>query len=117
MNIAPDTLFSALANATRLRCLLLLHEHGELCVCELTHVVGAAQPNISRHLAHLREIDLVTDRRAGQWIHYRINPDLPDWVHRILGDAALGAAAFDPFMSDSETLAAMPNRPGADRCA
>ena len=80
MNISPDTLFAALANVTRLRCLLLLLllEHGELCVCELTEVVGASQPNISRHLAHLREVGVVRDRRADQWIYYEITQDLPD---------------------------------------
>jgi ArsR family transcriptional regulator len=117
LNIPPESLFSALANVARVRCLLLLLEHGELCVCELTHVLGAAQPNISRHLGHLREAGLVIDRRVGQWIHYRINPDLPDWVHRILSDAALGATGIDPYASDSATLTAMPNRPGAERCA
>lgn len=117
MNISPDTLFSALSNLTRLRCILLLRDHSELCVCELTHVVGVPQPNISRHLAYLREVGLVHDRRVGQWIHYQINPDLPDWVHRILSDAALGAADFDPFDTDAATWAAMPNRPGAERCA
>ncbi|MGB5736079.1 MAG: metalloregulator ArsR/SmtB family transcription factor, partial [Thiohalocapsa sp.] len=48
--------FSALANDTRLRCLLLLSRHAELCVCELTHALGASQPHISRHLAQLREL-------------------------------------------------------------
>ena len=77
MNISPESLFAAMANSTRLRCLLLLLAHEELCVCELTHAIGAAQPNISRHLAQLREAGLVNDRREGLWIHYRINPELP----------------------------------------
>ena len=64
-----------------------------------------------------KEIGLVNDRRKGQWIHYRINPDLPGSVPRVLKEAARGAADFDPYMSEAETLAAMPNRPGADRCA
>ncbi len=79
-NMNPESILSALDNSTRLRCVLLLMEHGELCVCELTHVIGAAQPNMSRNLGQLREAGLVTDRREGQWIYYQINPDLPDWV-------------------------------------
>ena len=75
MNIDPTLLFSALAHGTRLRCLLLLLERGELCVCELTHVIGAAQPHVSRHLAHLREAGLVTDRREGTLIYYRLSND------------------------------------------
>ena len=117
MNISPESLFSALAHSTRLRCLLLLLEHRELCVCELTHAIGAAQPNISRHLAQLRETGLVSDRREGLWIHYRINPDLPKWVTNVLKQAAKGVSHTAPFADDLAALAAMPNRPGAPRCA
>jgi ArsR family transcriptional regulator, arsenate/arsenite/antimonite-responsive transcriptional repressor len=109
--------FAILANTTRLRSLLLLLQHGELCVCELTHVIGAAQPNMSRHLAQLREVGLVADRRQGQWIYYQIDPDVPDWVVNILQDAASGAADLDPYKTDPDVLATMPNRPGTPRCA
>ena len=117
MNISPESLFSALAHSTRLRCLVMLEENDELCVCELTHATGAAQPHISRHLAHLREAGLVTDRREGLWIHYRINPDLPKWVKNVLKQTAKGVSKTAPFADDLAALAAMPNRPGAPRCA
>lgn len=117
MNMAAHTLFSALAHATRLRCLLLLLEHGELCVCELTHAIGAAQPNISRHLGQLREAGLVTDRREGLWIHYRINPELPAWATEVLRATAQGVRGTAPYAHDLDALQAMPNRPGASRCA
>lgn len=117
MHISPDTLFTALAHPTRLRCLLLLLAHDELCVCELTHAIGAAQPNMSRHLAQLREAGLVSDRREGLWIHYRLNPDLPGWVAAVLRDTADGVAHTAPFAHDRAALAQMPNRPGAPRCA
>ncbi len=117
MNIEPNALFAALAHDTRLRCLILLIHHDELCVCELTHAIGAAQPHISRHLAQLRELGLVSDRREGLWIHYRINPALPEWVQGILRMTAEGVAQQAPFAIDEQTLSAMPNRPGAPRCA
>jgi len=117
MNITAPTLFSALAHDTRLRCLLLLLEHPELCVCELTHAIGAAQPHMSRHLGQLRETGLVSDRREGLWIHYRINPELPAWVRKVLEETAGGIRDTEPFVHDSAALAAMPNRPGAPRCA
>jgi len=117
MNIFPESLFSALAHPTRLRCLLLLLEHRELCVCELTHAIGAAQPSISRHLAQLREAELVSDRREGLWIHYRITPDLPQWVTNVLKHTAKGVSQTAPFADDLAALAAMPNRPGTPRCA
>ena len=67
MNIPADTVFTALAHPLRLRALLLLHEEGELYVCELTHVLDVSQPMISRHLAQLRRNGLVNDCRQGQW--------------------------------------------------
>ena len=117
MHISPDTVFSALAHTTRLRCLILLVEKNELCVCELTHAIGAAQPNISRHLAHLREAGLVSDRREGLWIHYRINPGLPKWVKGVLKQTARGVLDTAPFVDDLAALESMANRPGAPRCA
>ena len=117
MHISPDTVFDALAHTTRLRCLILLVENNELCVCELTHATGAAQPNISRHLAHLREAGLVSDRRDGLWIHYRINPGLPKWVKGVLKQTAKGVRDTTPFAEDLVALETMANRPGATRCA
>lgn len=117
MHILPSTLFSALAHDTRLRCLLLLIEFDELCVCELTYAVDAAQPHMSRHLAHLREVGLVTDRRDGLWIYYRINPQLPTWVVRVMREAVAGVRGNAPFADDLTALKNMPNRPGAPRCA
>ncbi|WP_240761743.1 metalloregulator ArsR/SmtB family transcription factor [Nitrosococcus wardiae] len=117
MNIEPVSLFAALGHGTRLRCLLLLLSHEELCVCEMTYALGVVQPHISRHLAQLRELGLVVDRRAGLWIYYRVNPALPDWVFRVLWETVQGASHQEPFTSDRTALAAMPNRPGATHCA
>jgi len=117
MTISPVALFSALAHDTRLRCLSMLLAHDELCVCELTDAIGAAQPHISRHLAQLRGLGLVLDRREGLWIHYRINPALPAWVNGVLRETAAGNATRPPFSDDEQVLAQMPDRPGAAKCA
>ncbi len=117
MNMDAVTVFGAMAHDTRLRCLLLLLEFDELCVCELTHAIGAAQPHLSRHLRQLRDAGLVVDRREGLWIHYRINPDVEPWVLEVLGATAAGNARHERFVGDVAALEAMPNRPGAPRCA
>ncbi len=114
--IAPDELFRALADTTRLRCLVLLKTHGELCVCELTHALGAAQPKISRHLAQLRELGLATDRREGLWVHYRISPELPEWVTEIIRITTDAVSGKPPFADDRKALAGMPDRPTAPCC-
>jgi ArsR family transcriptional regulator len=115
--IAPEALFSALSHPTRLRCLCLLARHDELCVCELTHAIGAAQPHISRHLGHLREAGLVQDRREGLWIHYRLHRGLPKWMTRVIRQTTDAVETTRPFCDDAAALAEIPNRPGAPRCA
>ncbi|HEY9051754.1 MAG TPA: metalloregulator ArsR/SmtB family transcription factor [Gammaproteobacteria bacterium] len=116
MTIDTQTLFSALSNDIRLRCLMLLQLEGELCVCELTHAMELSQPMISRHLALLRDAHLVSDRRAGVWIYYRINPDLPEWVNEVLQAAVTGSKQQAPFIDDQKRLEHMANRPGDVCC-
>lgn len=117
MNISTDLLFKALADQTRLRCLMLMADQGELCVCELTHALAVIQPMISRHLAQLREAGIVADRRQGQWVYYRLHPELPPWVKKVITATAKGVAEAKPFAKDRAALHGMPNRPGAKCCA
>ncbi len=70
-------LYAALADKTRLRLLNLIRED-EICVCFFTEVLNESQPKISRHLAYLRKSGLVTARREGKWMHYRlVEPECP----------------------------------------
>jgi len=66
-------LFSALADATRMRLLNLMADR-EVCVCFFVEILGQSQPKISRHLAYLRNASLVQSRREGKWMHYSIKP-------------------------------------------
>jgi len=66
-----ETLFRALADRTRLRLLNLMGED-ELCVCFFVEILRTNQPKISRHLAYLRRAKVVSARREGKWMHYRI---------------------------------------------
>lgn len=97
--------------------MLLLLANEELCVCELTETIGAAQPHVSRHLAQLRETGLVSDRRDGLWIHYRLNSESPDWVLAILKQTALAVAGSQPYDDDLAALYRLSGRPGKSRCA
>lgn len=115
--VTVENFFPALADPTRLRCLLLLATESELCVCELTHALGESQPKISRHLATLREAGIVSDRREGLWIHYRINPDLPAWAREILSTASQANAVAKPFAQDRKRLRGAPTRPPVRCCA
>lgn len=117
MNIQLTQFFQLLSDDTRLRSLLLMQQQGELCVCELVHALGEIQPKISRHLAALRDVDLVKARRQGQWIYYQINPDLPDWARQVIDAAVAEAEVQRPFIDDLTVLLKMPNRPAAACCA
>ncbi len=66
-----ELLFKALADRTRLRLISLMGDD-EICVCFHVEVLNISQPKISRHLAYLRRAGLVTSRREGKWIHYRV---------------------------------------------
>jgi ArsR family transcriptional regulator len=66
-----ETVFKALADATRLRIVGLLLA-GDVCVCHIHEALRIPQPKASRHLAYLRRSGLVTARRDGTWMHYRL---------------------------------------------
>src|SRR6476660_4898992 len=72
-----ERLFQALGDATRLRILGLLLT-GEVCVCDIHETLKIPQPKASRHLAYLRRAGLVSTRREGLWVHYRLTepPDI-----------------------------------------
>lgn len=109
MRIQPERLFRLLADTTRLKSVILLHAEGRLCVCELMHALEVSQPKISRHLAQLRDAGLVVDERRGQWVHYRLEDDLSDWVHQIIKAAAQSAGVS--WHAAHQRLCCMPNRP------
>ena len=112
-----DTFFKMLADSTRLRCLMLMQAEGELCVCELTHALNLSQPKISRHLAHLREAGVLVARRNGTWMNYRINPELQGWALEVMQATLDGVRQCEPFISDSNMLETMTNRPGLECCS
>lgn len=107
--MTPTTLFKCLADDTRSKITLLVVREGELCVCELTAALQLSQPKISRHLALLRSTGLLMDRRQGQWVYYRLNPDLPDWVTAVLKDVV--AANLSCLESEARRLCRMDGRP------
>jgi len=106
----PIQLFKALSDATRLRCLSLMVSHDELCVCELTHALGLPQPKVSHHLAALRKANLVNDHKEGLWIYYRLNPELPQWIIKVIKASSDGIKTEEPYASDAIALSKMPDR-------
>lgn len=74
--------FKALGDGNRLRIINLLL-HGELCVCDIQYVLENSQPNVSRHLAYLKNSGIVVDRRDGFRMYYRLT-DPAEATRRLL---------------------------------
>jgi ArsR family transcriptional regulator len=90
-------LMGALADGTRVRLLALLAAE-ELTVAELTQITSLTQSRISTHLAKLRDVGLLRDRRSGSSSYYALNTAMPAYardlwarVESTLGDAVLQA--------------------------
>lgn len=63
-----------LGDKTRLTMLLLLKK-SDCCVCEFVEIFQMSQPSISQHIRKLKDANLVTETRKGQWIFYSLNRD------------------------------------------
>jgi ArsR family transcriptional regulator len=71
-------ILKALADGNRLRILAALLRVEELCACQIIDLLGVSGATTSRHLALLANAGLVTGRRAGRWIHYRLAGNVLD---------------------------------------
>ncbi len=61
----------ALADPNRLRILMSFQKR-ELCVCEITEMLGLAPSTVSKHLLILKQAGLVTNLKRGRWIYYSL---------------------------------------------
>lgn len=77
---ATHEFYKVLSDPLRLQMILMLHVHGEVCVCQFVAATGMSQPKVSRHLAQLRDFGLLLDRKEERWVYYRINPAIADWM-------------------------------------
>jgi ArsR family transcriptional regulator len=92
-------LMNALADGTRVRLLALLATE-ELTVAELTQITNLTQSRISTHLAKLRDVGLLRDRRAGASNYYALNSTMP--VHARELWARVEAALSDAVIESDE---------------
>ena len=88
--------FRLLSDSTRLR-LLMLVDREELSVAELAAITQLAQPRVSTHLAKLKEAGLVSDRREGVFVHYRMAGNIADSSLRALWEL-LRTNTSDPLI-------------------
>ncbi|UCH34659.1 MAG: winged helix-turn-helix transcriptional regulator [Armatimonadota bacterium] len=94
-----NRILRALADPTRVRILALLDGRDELCVCEIVDALRLPQYAVSRHLRALRAVGLVSARRQGRWMHYRLHRDMR------AADRALAAAVCARAQAESAVRA------------
>ena len=81
----------AMANPIRLEILHTL-EDGEMSVGDIRRQVGGSQANISKHLGTLRAAGLVTSRREGVVVYYRVADEIVFAICRSVCDSLLAQA-------------------------
>jgi ArsR family transcriptional regulator len=101
--------FKALSDDTRLKIIMLIQLEGELCVCELMVALDEGQPKVSRHLAQLKRLQLLLDRKQKQWVYYRLNPELKSWMQQVIADACQNSEQF--LIENKQKLTQMADRP------
>jgi ArsR family transcriptional regulator len=89
--VAP--LLKALADPVRLRLMsmVLSHEGGEACVCDLTPAFDLSQPTISHHLKVLHEAGLLDREKRGTWVYYQAKPEALAAIMTLFATAGAGA--------------------------
>lgn len=100
----PAQLITALADPARLRILNLIKHGGEICNCQIGPVTGFIPSKISRHLNILKQAGLLSERREGTFIHYKLAITRDPLTKKLI--AVLDAiAATDPCLQqDSADL-------------
>jgi ArsR family transcriptional regulator len=67
----------ALADGSRLRIIAALSRYPELCVCQITELLGLATATVSRHISVIQNAGLVESRKDGRWVYYRLAHNFP----------------------------------------
>ncbi|QIK77449.1 winged helix-turn-helix transcriptional regulator [Nocardioides piscis] len=91
IRVAP--LLKAIADPVRLRLMsmVLSHEGGEACVCDLTPAFDLSQPTISHHLKILHEAGLLDREKRGVWVYYQAKPAAMEAMMGLFSTTTAGA--------------------------
>jgi ArsR family transcriptional regulator, arsenate/arsenite/antimonite-responsive transcriptional repressor len=99
----------ALSDPNRVKVLKML-EIRSLCVCEITAILGLAQPTVSKHLKVLVEAGLVESWKEGAWVNYRL-PARPETRYAVEMLAQLpGWLNDDPLVREAMAQVAKVDR-------
>lgn len=74
--------FKALSDETRREILQLLNKH-DMSAGEISDHFNMSKPSISKHLEILRESELISSEKKGQFVIYSINTSI---IEEVLGN-------------------------------
>lgn len=98
----PTNTFKLLSDDTRLRILMLLYVQ-DLCVCQLSGILNAPQPKISKHLAKLRDLQIVQDLRREKFVFYSLKRE-DAFLLNILEVLSTTTDQYPVFQKDAKSL-------------
>lgn len=73
------SLLKALSDQNRLRVVAALLSEPELCACQIKELLNVTGATVSRHLALLIQAGIVSSRKDGKWVYYRLEKENPDF--------------------------------------
>ncbi|HWS23150.1 MAG TPA: metalloregulator ArsR/SmtB family transcription factor [Anaerolineales bacterium] len=84
---------------------LLAIGKSETCVCQLSTILGWKQAYLSQHLMALKKSGIISDRRSGKYVYYRLtDPSLLDHFKAFTSMVGLPTDLIDPWITPRETL-------------
>lgn len=96
-------IFKSCGDDTRLRILNLLKGR-ELPVTKICSSLNISQPTISKHLARLRLLRIVIDRREGNSVYYRLNTNVDSPQGKIVTFIVSQFQDLQTFKRDKEVI-------------
>ena len=98
------TIAKALSDENRIRMLMAL-SGGELCVCQITELVGLSPSTVSKHMSILKHAGLVEGTKVGRWVYYRFpDRDVSDLVRGTLHWVRSSLAKDPHILADVKRL-------------
>ena len=105
----------ALADESRVRILMALRQ-GELCVCQITTLLGLAPSTISKHLSILRNAGLVDGRKSGRWMFFQLPQQSESGVKSLLHWLETELADKPEIVADSKRICTIEREGDTPKC-
>ena len=94
----------AISDENRIRMICLIKSRKDLCVCEITEIIGLAQPTISSHLRLLENAGLIESYKNGLWVNYNISQNLDPFSNEFIESLYKNLKKDKKIKSDLERI-------------